>query len=359
MATPNAVAEFMLITGAPESVAVQKLVEHRGNLNDAIHHHFLQADRHILSGQGQNLAAAPLYHNAAPINQNLGISTFVNAVRTFRPSLLLDANYRRELRDLFRSRPPSLSSHPPEVRAWGPHYQSRLNTTGADMAGNYQNEYPLAQSNTSHDPDAEIDEAMLQAAIEASKMEGRGGSSREQADVLNVSSDGGLPQSHFQQEDDDLAHAISLSLETAELEKAIREHLVVEEKEGLEAHDLLDKGKKTNSHISQLEEMGKMLDKKEVRLSKEPPLCNEVITIVVRMPDGCRIKRRFLKTDKLEHLFDFIDTVRFQGKKPGTYRLVKSYPRCYYSINNCSSTFSEVGLSNDETLFLEWTEPQN
>ncbi|KAL2348358.1 hypothetical protein Fmac_002358 [Flemingia macrophylla] len=32
---------------------------------------------------------------------------------------------------------------------------------------NYQNEYPLAQSNTSHVPDAKIDEAMLQAAIEA------------------------------------------------------------------------------------------------------------------------------------------------------------------------------------------------
>ena len=43
-----------------------------------------------------------------------------------------------------------------------------------------------------------------------------------------------------------------------------------------------------------------MLYKKEVRLSKEPPLSDEVITIVVRMPDGGRCERRFLKTDKLE-----------------------------------------------------------
>ncbi|KAL2347182.1 hypothetical protein Fmac_001182 [Flemingia macrophylla] len=52
----------------------------------------------------QNFAVAQLYHNnAAPSNQNLEISTFVNAARTFRPSLLLDAYYRKELRDLFRS----------------------------------------------------------------------------------------------------------------------------------------------------------------------------------------------------------------------------------------------------------------
>nr|KYP77002.1 hypothetical protein KK1_021266 [Cajanus cajan] len=209
MPTPNAVAEFMLITGAPESVAVQKLEEHRGNLNDAIDAHFLQRDGHILSGQGQNLGPT-----AAPSNQNIGISTFVNAARTFRPSLLLDANYRREHRGLcdeigaaaFRSGPPSLASHPLEARegpaginsAWEPHYQSRLNTA--------------------HVPDAELEEAMLQAAIEASKMEGRGGSSREQVGVLDDSSDGGLPQSHFQQEDDDLTHAISLSLEVLNIQ---------------------------------------------------------------------------------------------------------------------------------------------
>nr|KYP77004.1 hypothetical protein KK1_021268 [Cajanus cajan] len=216
MATPNAVAEFMLITGAPESVAVQKLEEHRGNVNDAINDHFLRGDGHILSGQGQNLGAtaAPLDNNAAPSNRKIGIPTIVNAARTFRPSLLLDANYRRELRDLcvgigasaFRSRPPSLASHPLEARegpaginsAWEPHYQSRLNTA--------------------HVPDAELEEAMLQAAIEASRMGGRGGSSREQVGVLDDSSDDGFPQSHIQQEDDDLAHAISLSLEVLNIQ---------------------------------------------------------------------------------------------------------------------------------------------
>lgn len=51
---------------------------------------------------------------------------------------------------------------------------------------------------------------------------------------------------------------------------------------------------------SWLQELMIILDKKELRLSKEPLLSDEVVTIVVRMPDGGRCERRFLKTDKLE-----------------------------------------------------------
>ncbi|XP_022642017.1 plant UBX domain-containing protein 9 isoform X2 [Vigna radiata var. radiata] len=484
MATPDAVAAFQRITGAPEFVAVQKLEEYGGNLNEAINAHFLEGDRHILSGQGQNLAAAPRYNNTGASNQDRGsgsngILPFLNAARRFRPSLLLDPNYRRELRDLYKgtggtaytNRPPPLTSHPAEVRevpAWinnpfEPHYQPGLSTTGEDLSSHglgirgtdgYQNQYPLAQSNASHGPDTETEEAMLQAAIEASKMETRGGSSWERIDVVNNSSGGGLPQTLVQQEDDDLARAIASSLETAEKEKSSRE------KEGqLGFHFLLDKGKKSNSSRNQLEwggisaeeineallvetalfgessthsvpsfpnlqhcpkenmdpetecmstsmsqflidsrllkqqqdadylaslradkqkelnsfnktesqssqeeesckkmleekELMIILDKKELRLSKEPLLSDEVVTIVVRMPDGGRCERRFLKTDKLELLFDFIDVSGAQ--KPGTYRFVKSYPRRAYSINDCSSTFNEIGLNkSNEALFLE------
>ncbi|KAL9303886.1 hypothetical protein ACSQ67_021149 [Phaseolus vulgaris] len=522
MATPEAVAAFRRITGAPEFVAVQKLEAYGGNLNEAINAHFLEGDRHILSGQGQNLAAAPQHNNIGASNQNRGggsngILPLLNAARRFRPSLLLDSNYRRELRDLYKgigdggataytNRPPPAWTNSP----FEPHYQSGLSSTGEDFSSHalgiggtdgYQNQYPLAQSNASHGPDIETEEAMLQAAIEASKMERRGGSSWERIDVLNDSSDGGLPQTLVQQEDDDLARAIASSLETAEQEKTTRELLVKEEKEGqLGVHFSLDKEKKTNSSRNQLElgtssdqnvaqdvappvighlsnnraggrsqhnedvflakkwggisaeeineallvetslfgeisthsfpslpniqhrpeenmdpktqdmstsmsqllintrllkqqqdadylaslqadkqkelnsfnkteshssqeeesckkmlekkELVKKLDTKELRLSKEPLLSDEVITVVVRMPDGGRCERRFLKTDKLELLFEFIDACGAQ--KPGTYRFVRSYPRRAYSINDCLSTFNEVGLNkSNEALFLE------
>ncbi|XP_057454526.1 plant UBX domain-containing protein 9-like isoform X2 [Lotus japonicus] len=477
--TPDAIAAFMRITGASEYVAVQKLEEYGGNLNEAVNAHFIEGERHI---QGQNVAndAAPNYNYSDDNNQNRagsrGISPFLNAARRFRPSLLLDSNYRRELRDLYTgmgatgltSRGSPNASYPGEVTgvppgpniAYGLPYQSGLNSANADVTGNlpshgrgaygtndYQHDYTLAHSNSSGFSEKDAEEAMIQAAIEASKKESREGSSWTAP--LN---DGVLPQSHLQQ-DDDLAHAISLSLKTAEEEEAIRELLVVEEKDllakgdnsrsslewaGISSDELneammletalfgeipnrstqrystspdlqprpekldpkmqcssssasqlltetqllrqqqdadyqaslqADKQKELNSlkkaetHSSKEEEsqkkmiekkdLEKMLDKKEIMLPKEPPLGDEkVITIVVRMPNGNRCERRFLKTDKLQLLFDFIDI--HGAVKPGSYRIVKSYPRCAYSINDSSSTLNEVGLSNkNEALFLE------
>lgn len=50
-----------------------------------------------------------------------------------------------------------------------------------------------------------------------------------------------------------------------------------------------------------LQELEKILDTKNIMLANEPPLGDgKAITIVVRMPDGGRCERRFLKTDKLQ-----------------------------------------------------------
>ncbi|EMS48500.1 FAS-associated factor 2-B [Triticum urartu] len=68
------------------------------------------------------------------------------------------------------------------------------------------------------------------------------------------------------------------------------------------------------------EELESNLAAKEASLPLEPPSDKEgVITLVVRMPDGSRQGRRFLKSDKFKSLFDFLDVGR--TCKPETYRL--------------------------------------
>ncbi|WJX87065.1 hypothetical protein P8452_69294 [Trifolium repens] len=489
--SPEAIATFMRITGATEFVAVQKLEEYGGNINEAVNAHFIE-------GQEQNVAAtATPHYNYSEANdqsnQNLagsrGILPFFNAARRFRPSLLLDSNYRRELRDLcngfgattLSSSTPPRGSPQGEAREFpigndsavvspyrpGLSYASAVNNGSLSSHGrgyyetnDYQNDYPLAQSNAPRVRDQDVEEAMIQAAIEASKEESR---ERSSWNAHNDFSDDELPQSIFHQEDDDLAHVLSLSLQTAEQEEALRELRVKEEKEVLGTHALLAKGEKTNTSRSRLEwggissdelneallietalfseipnhsshkssslpglqhhsgknvdpkiqsssssasqllaetqllrqqqdadylasliadkqkelnslnkvetnsskkeeshekmpkrmELEKKLDTKKIILPNEPPLGDEkVITIVVRMPDGGRCERRFFKTDKLQLLFDFIDISG--AVKPGTYRVVKSYPRRAYNINDSSATLNEVGLSNkNEALFLE------
>uniref|UniRef100_A0A0D9XAH1 UBX domain-containing protein n=1 Tax=Leersia perrieri TaxID=77586 RepID=A0A0D9XAH1_9ORYZ len=101
------------------------------------------------------------------------------------------------------------------------------------------------------------------------------------------------------------------------------------------------------------EELKSKLAAKQASLPKEPSPDDEgAITVVVRMPDGRRQGRRFLKSDNLQVLFDFIDISR--TFKPGTYRLVRSYPRRVVTDSEGQMSLSDLGLtSKQEALFLE------
>ncbi|KAF0924334.1 hypothetical protein E2562_010027 [Oryza meyeriana var. granulata] len=101
------------------------------------------------------------------------------------------------------------------------------------------------------------------------------------------------------------------------------------------------------------EELESNLASKQASLPSEPAADEEgAVTLVVRMPDGSRQGRRFLKSDKLQFLFDFLDIGRTY--KPGTYRLVRSYPRRAFTTGEGDMSFSDLGLtSKQEALFLE------
>ncbi|XP_022719984.1 plant UBX domain-containing protein 8-like [Durio zibethinus] len=101
------------------------------------------------------------------------------------------------------------------------------------------------------------------------------------------------------------------------------------------------------------QECERQLAAKEASLPREPAADEEnAVTLLVRMPDGSRRGRRFLKSDRLQSLYDFIDIGR--GVKPGTYRLVRPYPRRAFSDGESSLALNELGLtSKQEALFLE------
>ncbi|XVF52827.1 hypothetical protein PTKIN_Ptkin05aG0050000 [Pterospermum kingtungense] len=101
------------------------------------------------------------------------------------------------------------------------------------------------------------------------------------------------------------------------------------------------------------EECERQLAAKEASLPQEPAASEEnAVTFLVRMPDGSRRGRRFHKSDRLQSLYDFIDIGR--GVKPGTYRLVRPYPRRAFSDEESRLTLNELGLSSkQEALFLE------
>ncbi|GLT90927.1 hypothetical protein SLE2022_088420 [Rubroshorea leprosula] len=113
------------------------------------------------------------------------------------------------------------------------------------------------------------------------------------------------------------------------------------------------KGEEAHRKMEEEQEFERLLAAKEASLPQEPAADSEnAVSLVVRMPDGSRRGRRFLKSDRLQSLFDFIDIGR--GVKPGTYRLVRPYPRRAFSDGDGSLTLNELGLtSKQEALFLE------
>lgn len=127
-------------------------------------------------------------------------------------------------------------------------------------------------------------------------------------------------------------------------EQAAREAALEEE---------MRKEEESRRKLEEEQEIERQLAAKEASLPQEPTPDNEnAVTLLVRMPDGSRRGRRFLKSDKLQSLFHFIDVGR--GVKPGSYRLVRPYPRRAFDDGESASTLNELGLtSKQEALFLE------
>ncbi|KAH9615908.1 hypothetical protein KSS87_009901 [Heliosperma pusillum] len=113
------------------------------------------------------------------------------------------------------------------------------------------------------------------------------------------------------------------------------------------------KDEEAQRKLQEEQELERQLAAKQASLPEEPALNDEnAITLLVRMPDGSRHGRRFHKSDKLQALFNFIDVGRML--KPGTYRLVRPYPRQAFSDGESNLSLSELGLtSKQEALFLE------
>ncbi|CAN7116806.1 plant UBX domain-containing protein 9 isoform X1 [Brassica rapa] len=449
----DAIQSYMSITGADESLAIQSLEEHSNNLTEAINAHFRDVERSILDPSSDT---RPQYNAVEDNSHHVrsggagsesrpvpgGLPSLLSAARSFRPSLLLDPNYRRSLlRQLSGSASsPPPSSHTGEVTGfpasstWGAaNDQIRppgLGDVGGDGYARHSPSYgsQVYGGTTHRDAESPVygndaEEEMIRAAIEASKKD------FEEGTRHNVPSSVLSSREAINKEDEDIARAISMSIEMEEQESVMREQLaelmphsveqsnthessrykpgsstLQEKREDIKQKQPIDVSSQHGHEASYPEEWGGipskelqeaiMLEKalfsgvarentshnnlpgthtesqsadkraigeeaerssitKKEALPIEPSVDNEdAITLLVRMPDSSRHGRRFLKSDKLKYLFDFIDAAGLV--KPGTYRVIRAYPRRAFSLQDGALTFEELSLTNkQEALFLE------
>ncbi|GMQ05268.1 hypothetical protein CsSME_00050363 [Camellia sinensis var. sinensis] len=312
MARPNqeAIETFMSITGASESVALQKLEEHGGDLNEAVNAHFNEGDRSII----HEISTAAPQNDAMDIDEPIQVGlprlpfSLLPSTRNLNPFSLLDPDFSRSLFDSgpdLPTRAPFVS-HPREVReipievkdgseqeghsglvpsiedvtetaqAQGPethgtviidedddediptapsgHAAGQNEQENDALGNNSRGTYPMPTAPGIDDlPDYsnDIEEEMVRAAIEASKREVGKGYLDQQFDAPDYLSNPGTQQRQSHLEDAELAHAVSLSMKAVEQEKALLEAGEkggASELEPFKSTELGDMGKMTSSN---------------------------------------------------------------------------------------------------------------
>ncbi|PKI48839.1 hypothetical protein CRG98_030777 [Punica granatum] len=347
MATPTptptrqALETYMSITGASESLALLKLQEHGGDLTKAVNAHFTEGFPDI---ENPPSAVNPHYNSTGMNSQahtgQRGILPFLSAVRSFKPSSLLDPNYRRNFLNQI-----GVSASRNSLQVGYP-----INNTG-DNSHQSASRPPLhpdygAEMYNSSSYESYAEQQMIQAAIEASKQE-----TAEQEITNREAKDrgeelGGLAATSSAEE---MKEGSSKPGSSSHRDEAGHAEGPAGQK-SCEDTQLCRHGHHT---IPSDEQSRTRLVTKAVSLPQEP-LSDDVnaINLVVRMPDSSRHGRRFLKSDKLQSLFDFVDLCGWA--EPGSYRLVAPYPRRAFVAGDCSSSLSALGLtSKQEALFLE------
>ncbi|XP_071702363.1 plant UBX domain-containing protein 8-like [Rutidosis leptorrhynchoides] len=426
----QSIETFMSITGSSEPVAIQKLTEHGGNLNQAVNSHFTQGDTNIhetnVAAQQEDLMDIdePIVGPSDDITD-----TLQRNVSETRGAQIVDDDDARVTPSA-----PAID-HLPEVGIEEEMIKAAIEASKreAEISQTVNADLPLQLQSQLDDPEInDAGHASLKQEKTSRELESEAGPSETGAEVeegatLALSSNGRLTEdaadeqplvrhrsrrrsSRIMRQQLDVGptqhdewggisseeHDEAVMLEAAMFggvpegaaayhvpyatggpytrstprppspsltaQRLIREQQDDEylealqadrEKELLEQAEEIKKEQEAQRKLEQEQEIERQLAVKEVSLSPEPASDDEnAVTLLVRMPDGSRRGRRFLRTDKLQYLFDFIDVGRVV--KPCTYRLVRPFPRRAFGDGESNLTLNELDLTNkQEALFLE------
>lgn len=151
-----------------------------------------------------------------------------------------------------------------------------------------------------------------------------------------------------EQQDDEYLASLVADREKEERAQLEEEARLLKEAEAAHAEETVQLRKRLAE-----EEVQKQVAAKRSALPEEPSIDDDgAVTLMVRMPDGTRQARRFRKSEPLQCLLDFIDVSC--GPLPGSYQLVRPFPRKAFTDAEHGNSFHELGLNSKyETLFLE------
>ncbi|CAI5513418.1 unnamed protein product [Closterium sp. Naga37s-1] len=93
------------------------------------------------------------------------------------------------------------------------------------------------------------------------------------------------------------------------------------------------------------------------RLGEQPEKGPDTTQVLIRMPGGERKERRFLSSDRVQALYDYVDSEALGSLLPSHhYLLVSNFPRTVYDAEKRSKTLQEAGLHPHASLFVQMEE---
>lgn len=143
----------------------------------------------------------------------------------------------------------------------------------------------------------------------------------------------------------------------AAYEESLKADQEKERQKSLEAETKRLEEEKKKDKEQSLQNKIKAIAEKRERLLKtlpaEPDASDaKAIRIGIRLPHGERMDRYFLKTDRLQSLFDYVFC---NNQCPHVFKLVSHYPRQEFELDceNEVRTLEDVGLTTSATLFVQ------
>ncbi|CAK8698200.1 unnamed protein product [Clavelina lepadiformis] len=161
-------------------------------------------------------------------------------------------------------------------------------------------------------------------------------------------------QNQIIRQEQDEAYEISLQKDKEKMDKKRRE-----EEEAQKIKESKEEIKKEKEHAKELCLQKRARCRDELPIEPEAT-AEDVMTFVVKLPNGCRLTRRFLSTDTVKVLHDYVYA---QDNAPRRFQIFSNFPRRPLS-GCCTDSFDEednsknlilkdVGLNRSDTLFVQ------
>ncbi|KAJ4758667.1 FAS-associated factor 2 [Rhynchospora pubera] len=91
--------------------------------------------------------------------------------------------------------------------------------------------------------------------------------------------------------------------------------------------------------------------KPETNRTNSSEISNLITKIMIRLPNGERVRCSFPTTNTIRSIYNYIDSLNIPGM--GSYQILTNFPKRFYGYEQLGMTLRDAGFHPSATLFVE------